>query len=254
MGADRSAGEEVHTPLWRQVLADLRHRLSVGEFENRFPTDRELVDEYSVSRHTVREAVRRLQDEGLVGRKRGMGSYTVGPRYEQHTGTLYSLFRSIEAAGSVQTSTVLVQEEQRNRQAAAVLDLEPDAPLFYLERVRLIDGDPIAHDRVWLPLSMTSPLLEIDFGRTALYDELNRHCDLAPESGVERIRPVVPDRAEAGLLGMEPGMAALEVDRRTRTGGEPLEWRITVVRGDRYLLRSEWEDTTGTVSPRLVPR
>ena len=54
-------------PLWAQVLSDLSDRLRAGEFDERFPTDQELVEAYGVSRQTVREAVRRLADDGLLG-------------------------------------------------------------------------------------------------------------------------------------------------------------------------------------------
>ena len=47
-------------PLWMQLLADLRRRLGAGEFATAFPGELALVAEYRVSRHTVREAVRRL--------------------------------------------------------------------------------------------------------------------------------------------------------------------------------------------------
>ena len=50
-------------PKWREIGDDLRRRLASGEFDERFPTDRELVAKYEVSRHTKREAVRGLTDE-----------------------------------------------------------------------------------------------------------------------------------------------------------------------------------------------
>lgn len=98
------------SPLWAQVLADLRKRLTAGEFAERFPADSELVDQYKVSRHTVREAVRRLQGEGLLERRRGQGSFVVGRPIEQSMGTMYSLFRSIEETGAVQESVVRALE------------------------------------------------------------------------------------------------------------------------------------------------
>ena len=61
-------------PLWAQVLSDLSDRLGAGEFDERFPTDQELVEAYGVSRQTVREAVRRLADDGLLARERGRGT------------------------------------------------------------------------------------------------------------------------------------------------------------------------------------
>ena len=60
-------------PLWRQVLDDLERRLADGEIADRFPTDRELVEHYDVSRHTVREAVDRLKARGVIQRERGRG-------------------------------------------------------------------------------------------------------------------------------------------------------------------------------------
>jgi len=48
------------------LLADLRRRLARDDFATAFPGELALVAEYGVSRHTVREAVRRLRDEGLV--------------------------------------------------------------------------------------------------------------------------------------------------------------------------------------------
>ena len=52
-------------PLWAQLEGALKHRLDAGEFDERFPTDIELVDEYGVSRHTVREAIRHLNRSTL---------------------------------------------------------------------------------------------------------------------------------------------------------------------------------------------
>ena len=59
---------------------------------------------------------------------------------------------------------------------------------------------------------------------------------------------------EAARIGLEPGEAALEIDRRTRFDGSPLEWRLTVVRGDRCVFRADWSDANPVLTPRLVPR
>ena len=56
-------------PLWAQVLEDIRARLTRGEFADGFPAERILVDQYAVSRHTMREAMRRLHADGLIDRK-----------------------------------------------------------------------------------------------------------------------------------------------------------------------------------------
>jgi GntR family transcriptional regulator len=68
-------------PLWAQLEADLRRRLAAGAFDARFPTDRELVESYEVSRNTAREAVDRLCAEGLLERRRGRGTFILAPEF-----------------------------------------------------------------------------------------------------------------------------------------------------------------------------
>src|SRR5262249_56741319 len=177
-----------------------RARLARGEFTGGCPGDGELGAEYGVSRHTVREAVRRLQAEGVIERGRGRGTFVTGAVIEQPLGALYSLFRSVEAQGYVQRSIVRYLEERRNDEAAKVLGRPPDEPLVYLERLRLADDKPVVLDCSWLPASLARPLLSVDFTRTALYHELHARCGLRPDAGCERLRPVLPPRAPPDLL------------------------------------------------------
>ena len=176
---DRSRSE----PLWAQLEADLRRRLEDGEFEERFPTDLELTRAYDVSRHTVREAVRSLNQDGLLRRVRGRGTVVARPEFEQPLGTLYSLFRSIEHQGVEQASRVLSLGLVRDAAAAAQLGLPGVAELVTLERIRLAGGTPLALDQAWLPASLARPLLEADFSHTALYDELESRCGCRPRPG-----------------------------------------------------------------------
>ncbi len=127
-------------PLWAQVLADLRRRLDAGEFVDGFPTDVELTHHYEVSRHTAREAVRHLQDEGVISRERGRGTFVNAPTFEQATGAIYSLFRSIEERGLEQRSEVLDLSEATNADVAGRLELPAGEPLVRLERLRLAGG------------------------------------------------------------------------------------------------------------------
>lgn len=240
--------------MWQAIDRELRLRLARGEFDDRFPTDRELVEEYQVSRHTIREAVRGLQEEGLISRRRGQGSQRTPESFSQPLGTIYSLYQSIEDSGVVQASVVVTQEERHDEQAAKVLDLPADQPLFYLERTRLAGNRPLALDQVWLPLPLASPLLEANFAHTALYEELRRRCGVVPEKGVETSRPIVLDRPAAVRLGLSEGDPAFEIDRRTWAEDRPLEWRLTVVRGDRYHFRSEWSMPWEPAGSRLVSR
>jgi GntR family transcriptional regulator len=231
-------------PLWAQLLADLRARLEDGEFTEEFPTDLELTTDYGVSRHTAREAVRRLQAEGVVSRERGRGTFVRSPGFEQATGAIYSLFRSIEARGLEQRSKVLDRSVVVDAAVAGQLELPEDAELVRLERLRSADGHPLAHDTVWLPADVARPLLDVDFTHTALYDELQLRCGVRPTSGTEWIATELPGSQERGLLGVAAKQPVFRIRRRSCTAeGDALEWRETVIRGDRYTFVAQWSPT-----------
>lgn len=231
-------------PLWAQLETDLRERLGRGEFDDRFPTDNELVGEYGVSRHTVREAIRHLNESGILLRERGRGTVVNRAEFEQPLGALYSLFKSIEASGVEQRSIVLRLEETTHAPAAEQLEVDADAPLLFLERVRCAGDQPLAIDRTWIPMTIGADLLASDFERTALYDEMERCCGFRPDAGWERITPILPNPAERTQLQLPRGQAAFFLERSSTVGGRIVEWRTTTIRGDRYRFVSRFE--TGT--------
>ena len=231
-------------PLWAQLEKQLSRRLSDGEFDERFPTDAELVSQYGVSRHTVREAIRHLNASGILRRQRGRGTVVDRSEFEQPLGALYSLFRSIEASGAVQRSHVLALREEVDADVAGHLGVEADTPLLFLERVRCADDVPLAIDRSWLPMEVAGALLSSDFERTALYDELEQKCSLRPDAGWERIAPVLPPPDQRALLAMRRGEAAFFLERLGTAQGVAIEWRTTLIRGDRYRFVSNFSAGT----------
>ena len=242
----RTLDRDAPQPLWSQLLDDLRLRLDGGEFTDTFPGEHSLVDEYGVSRHTVREALRRLRADGVVTSSRGRTSRVSGPaEIEQPLGTLYSLFASVESTGRTQRSVVRALETVADAVVAERLGLEGSTPLLYLERLRLAGEEPLALDRVWLPAELAEPLLEADFTATALYTELAERCDVRLTGGAEHIRAVVPTAAERELLGVPGDVAAFAIERTGYVADRPVEWRHTLVRGDRFAVNAEFSGRDG---------
>jgi len=233
-------------PLWAQLRADLRRRLDTGAFDDRFPGELALVEEYGVSRHTVRSALSGLRAEGIVVAERGRR-----PRLAAHDliaqplGTLYSLFALVEEAGLRQTSIVRARDVRADGVVAERLRLEASTPLFHLERLRLAGDEPLALDSVWLPAAIAAPLLEADFTHTALYHELATRAGVRLAGGHEHVRAVVPSGAEQRLLGLPRSVGALAIDRLGYVGDRPVEWRHTLIRGDRFSLIADFSQRTG---------
>jgi GntR family transcriptional regulator len=146
----------------------------------------------------------------------------------------------VEETGLVQTSQVLALETTRDARAAGRLGLPHNSDLVLLERLRLAGGEPLAVDRAWMPASVASGLLDVDFSHTSLYDELERVSGCRPGSGRERIIPLMPEPEERELLGLADGEAVFCIDRLGCHLGRPVEWRRTVLRGDRFSFVADW--------------
>lgn len=233
-------------PLWAQLHNDLRRRVDSGEFADEFPSEMALVDAYSVSRNTVRDALRQLRSEGTViagrGRRPRLGDQA---EIEQPLGALYSLYDSVEAAGLEATSIVQSLTVVRDAGVATRLGLSGGTALVHLQRLRLADGEPLAIDRVWFPAEIARPLLDVDFTRVGFYDELATRTGIRLTGGRERLRAVTPTRSERSLLELPSGVAAFAIERLGFVRERPVEWRHTVVRGDRFSVIAEFSAGIG---------
>jgi len=227
-------------PLWAQITDDLRRRVARGEFDRQFPTDAQLSSDYGVSRQTAREAVRRLQQDGVVVRTRGRGTTLNRIPLEQPLHSLYSMATSLRAQGIAERVEVRERVVRAVADAdAGVLGLEQGADVLYVERLRFADREPISWERSWLPAEVGRGLLEADLAG-GLYDALATHCGVRATGGWERIQPVVPSRAERRLLQLPDGVAAFAIERLARAAEEPVELRRSLVRGDRYAFVASW--------------
>ena len=228
-------------PLWAQIVEDLRRRLLGGEFDEHFPTDEELTRDYEVSRQTVREAVRHLSAQGLVVRQRGRGSSVTQPILEQPLHSLYSLASTVRARGIEERSEVLAAESRpATAEVATQLGVGAGAGIVFIERLRFAGAEPIAWDRSWLPADQARALLHADLSSGGLYDLLATHCAQRITGGWERIRPVVPEPTERKLLRLPSKVAAFSIERLALVGDTPIEWRRSLIRGDRYSLIAQW--------------
>ena len=236
-------------PLWAQVSADIRRRVADGAFADGFPGEIALTEQYDVSRHTIREALRVLRNEGLLRSERGRGTTIEENTYSQNLGTLYSLFRTIEDQGVAQRSEVRRLSTTTNPSVAANLRLAPDTELVVLERIRFANDEPLAVDTAWLPKVTARALLTSDFTRGGLYDALASKCGVRPDAGHERVIAQTTPSHIAELLRLPTDVAVLYIERTSYANDVPVEWRETYIRGDRFSFEAEWRPGVSSITP-----
>lgn len=208
-------------PLWATVLADLRSRLSSGEFVDRFPSDRELVDHYGVSRHTVREAVRRL--DAVERRPR------VGGRVRSSSSVLQSLLVTLSALGVLTSTTAVSVRRGRAAGVATELGLDVDTVFTICTDAMHADGDPLIVSQIWCTT--------MDFDVRSLSSGLLRPS--GPElAGIrfleQRTMPRVAEPAVCRALRIPPNSAIFCIETRLEIADHGEAIHRAHVRADRY--------------------
>lgn len=247
-------------PLHHQVYLDLKSALDSEEWRpgDRLPPERELAGRYGCSVITVRHALGELAREQRIERTRGRGTFVLSPRIERNIAGAMSFAEEMERRGlDPATRLVTSRQEPAGEAVAAALDLAVDAPVIYLERLRLAAGQPMILEQARLPAQRFPQLLAHDLERQSLYDLLARRYATRIVQARETMEPVVLRAREARLLELPLRSLALMVSGIAfAEDGAPVEVARSYVRGDRtryYLEREVTRDSWRTQSePPLV--
>ena len=133
-------------PLYFQIAEHLKQAVEDGALKpgERLENELDLAERLGVSRPTVRQAVQRLVEQGLVTRRRGLGTVVVAPRILRSV-ALTSLYDDLLANHRHPATTVLAAREiAADDEIASVLSLPAGAAVLRVERLRLADGTPLA--------------------------------------------------------------------------------------------------------------
>src|SRR6516165_5024468 len=143
-----------HLPLYAQVENVIMERISDGSLPagSRLPSEDTLVEEYAVSRTTIRAAIQSLVQRGLVEIRRGKGTYVTHPKITQELTELTGFVEDMQALGRQPTAKVLHQQiVAANQVVARRLALPQGTPVVRIQRVRLADCMPLSYDETYLP-------------------------------------------------------------------------------------------------------
>ncbi len=161
-------------PLYFQIAENLKEAIEAGTIApgERLDNELELAEQLGVSRPTVRQAIQRLVQQGLVVRRRGLGTVVVAPRILRPV-ALTSLYDDLAVAQRAPTTAVLSLEEiAASDEIAQVLSLAVGTPVLSIERLRFADETPLAIMHNYLPAKLLQGRTEADLEQTGLYELL----------------------------------------------------------------------------------
>jgi GntR family transcriptional regulator len=200
------------------------------------PTERELAEEFNVSRITVRKAVDGLVYEGLLTRRQGAGTF-VNKRVEKSYSKMSSFTEDMISRGRVPSSKWLSKSAGLvNPEEALAMGLSPGTTVFRFNRMRFADGTSMGLDYATVPANC---LPSLDAVTNSLYEALEA-AGTRPVRALQRLRAVAFNAEQAQLLDIPVGSPGLLIERRGfLADGRPAEYTQSYYRGDAYDLMSE---------------
>lgn len=225
-------------PLYAQLVGIIKRCISTGALPvgSLIPSEAELCQALSVSRNTVRQAIGELEDEGLVVRKRGRGTFVTDPS-ATHRGVRYSFTTEVSSLGKVPSSTLVdFSISVAPLDVCARMELRPETPVYCFTRVRNVDGEPLILETSYYPRYIY-PNLTRDMVETHSFYSLLYHVGITPFSAEEQYEAVILGHHQAQLLGVPEGSCAFYHQRLTRTeDGRIYEYTCSYIRSDRVKL------------------
>lgn len=222
-------------PLWQQLYEQLAAAIIDGTLSpgQRFEQELSLADRLGLSRLTIRRTMSELVNHGLLIRGRGIGT-VVARRSAGRTGGLSSLHGDLVAAGRTPATRLLnLDHPVTDARVARLMRMGAGTPLLYVERLRLVDGAPLAVLRNWLPPSAALVRFS-DLQSHGLFATLRRH-GLDPHLATQTIGSRLPTGLERELLGIDATDPVLTMTRLSFDPvGRPVAYGEHTYRADRY--------------------
>ena len=232
----RMAQTEKKTPLYRSLYQQLKQNIETGVWKtgDLLPGEMQLCEMYHVSRITARQALELLKNEGFITRRAGKGSFITQPPIEQKLNSFYSFSDSSRSSGTPVSSIVLDYEPRKATSFQCELFRIPvRETLIRLERIRLMNGVPFAHETSFFPLRLFPGINREAIEANGLYNSFMQFGGIRPDIAEENFEAVTIGAVSAAHLKVSPQDPAMHITRITRHLDQVVEHCDTIVRGDR---------------------
>jgi len=223
-------------PLYKQIEDYIRGLVDSGEYDEGklLPKEEDLAKRFGVSRNTVRQGMYKLVMEGLVVRKKGVGTMVAPQTITTHLDEWHSFTREMTQRGvSLKNYRVNVKADSADAKLARIFNIEKGTPLVRLERLRGDDNEPFVYFISWFHprVGITG---DEDFSRP-LYEILEKDLSVYPSRSSEELEAVTADKEMVKYLNISKHTPVLYRKRQVYDAGNRIiEYNVGFYRGDKF--------------------
>lgn len=228
-------------PLHVQIREALRSQIVDGSYRpnDRLPSEKQLMDRFSVSRITVRQAMGELEKEGAIYRVAGKGSYVAKPRPIQDLRHLQGFGEAMSRLGYETINQVVgLRTLPAPANVAYQLALPADALVTEIRRIRYVDREPVSLDITYVAAALGERLAAEDLATRDIFLILENDYGIALGHADLHISTIAAEEPMTEQLKVAQGAPILLLERVTYAkDGTPLESDRIYYRGDSFSYR-----------------
>lgn len=227
----RELNHDSYIPLYLQAEMMIRELIQKQEYQDGklLPDEVSLAEQMGVSRNTVRQAMDRLVYEGVISRKKGVGTRVAFKSVTTHLDNWHSFTHEMSGQGlTFENMEIKVRWEVPPKEVASFFAIDGRRTVLRLDRLRRLEKGGLVFFTSWLHPRLLLDGTE-DFESTPLYDLIERQTGTIPSMSEEEISARGADAAEAKKINVRQGGHVLVRKRRVFDEQDrPIEYNVGV--------------------------
>jgi len=223
-------------PLYTQLRNKLEKLIKEGYYQEKIPSERELMESFQVSRSTVREAVSRLVRDGILEKVHGKGTFISLKQIQDWLGNITSTTEIITRMGMKPDAKLITHGVVKT--SKEIKEITGFQEAYYIKRIRYANDIPIAIEVQYYPVKIGKKLAKLDIEKGTLYDFLEEDLQIKFSEAEQIITSAPLSKEDMVLLGVPESINALVTERLLMDEeGDLIEYYIAYFRSDMYSFR-----------------
>jgi GntR family transcriptional regulator len=231
-------------PYYHQLKQAIATAIELGDLKpgNMLPSEFSLAEQLGISRLVVHRALREMVADGILERKRAVGTFVAMPAKREFLveGSLFSLSEGLAKSELEFSNRILTQEIiQASGEVAQALKIAAGARVVHLVSLRCIRQLPFALEEMFFSYDRFPAMATQDLNNASTYAALEKLYGAYPHEAIDRVSADGATRSEASLLDVRINHPVLKLKRiAMNKAGEPVEYAIVTFHADRYQIVS----------------
>lgn len=230
-------------PTYQKVYKDIKFKINnqVYKDHEKIPTEFQLCKNYNTSRITIRKSLSLLENENIIQRIQGKGTFVTSTPIIQDKSNSSKFFDDVIKNGKKPTSKVIsIKLSKANEDIQKEMNITSEREILTIEWIRFADSEAILFENIIFLADYINGLENFNIENQKLYDILEKHFNISIEKGREEFKPIFLKKNIAKMLKVKENSLGMEITKKSWFNNEIFEYTKAYAKGDNFVYTTEY--------------